>query len=183
MTRRSFPSYTCRRHCSLRVSLKKPNTKSFANMEKHANANGEKRGVDAKGVDELGPPPTAPPSSAPDSKADFVQNFLCESCEQTIPLEDREEHQDWHFAKDLQAQDENGVPSNGASDPPPPTNPAKVSDPVKSDHPPEYAPPAHPPPNRRASGRPTSYRAHTNQVIEAGKIRARDEVCLSAHGE
>lgn len=37
--------------------------------------------------------------------------------------------------------------------------------------PPSYAPPSHPPPTKAVAHRP-----HTNQVIEAARLRAKDEV-------
>ena len=33
-----------------------------------------------------------------------IATYFCQSCSKSIPESDREEHQDWHFAKDLQAQ-------------------------------------------------------------------------------
>ncbi len=47
-------------------------------------------------------------------------------------------------------------------------------------NPPAYAPPGYAPPSSAPPARGTSRaqaRHHTNQVIEAGKLRARDEVC------
>lgn len=48
----------------------------------------------------------------------------------------------------------------------------------KSDLPPGYAPPAGPPPANGASR--AAARNHTNQVVEAAKVRARDEVRSAA---
>lgn len=42
---------------------------------------------------------------------------------------------------------------------------------------PAYAPPAYPPPSQSTST--VRYRPHTNQVIEAAHVRAKDEVCLT----
>ncbi|KAF2159976.1 hypothetical protein M409DRAFT_60379 [Zasmidium cellare ATCC 36951] len=61
-------------------------------------------------------------------------------------------------------------PSNNGEKAPPPTS-NKVAPPTGA--PPAYAPPAGPPPGPGADRR--NIRNHTNQVIEAGKLRARDE--------
>ena len=103
--------------------------------------------------------------------------FLCSRCEQRIPSGEKDEHEDWHFAKDLQEQDHDsaGISPSAAqtSSHVQPRKAKQVSD-SKNDPPPSYAPPSGPPPTnsaRRATGTPR----HTNQVIEAANIRARDE--------
>lgn len=35
-----------------------------------------------------------------------ITTYFCQACQATIPKHERDEHQDWHFAKDLQAQEE-----------------------------------------------------------------------------
>ena len=118
------------------------------------------------------------------------ETHRCERCEQMIPQEAREEHEDWHFAKDLQAQEEPGA---ATSQPPPQAvDPSSMVDSKQNgngntEEPPMYAPPPNPPPNAQNAASfappetapPTRSRAsarnHTNQVIEAAKSRARDE--------
>lgn len=130
-----------------------------------------------------GDAPDAPGWAAPDPDL----TFTCDRCNDTIPSSSVEEHQDWHFAQDLQAQEQDGpVEPPPAADARQPTGSLekaggdnlKTPDPSQ---PPEYAPPPHPPPPRNRTSRSTStstsvLRHHTNQVIEAAKIRARDEV-------
>lgn len=44
-----------------------------------------------------------------------ITSYFCERCMTSLPTEDRDEHEDWHFAKDLQAQDK--VSTNTKSTP------------------------------------------------------------------
>ena len=129
-----------------------------------------------------------------------VDTFLCKRCEKTLPSEERTEHEDWHFAMDLQSDDQNGnsapaptyaspdnkhdtkgsngtAPTFAPPSGPPPNyrNDSKGDTKSSNGTAPGFAPPKHPPPNR-ATNQITAHR-HTNQVIEAGKVRARDEVC------
>jgi hypothetical protein len=118
------------------------------------------------------------------------EEYMCPRCEKSMSFNEKEEHDDWHFAKDLESQEGNGV---ATPQPPPqiyaPPPTAPPSHDVKSQPasdsktgqppgyaPPSYAPPSHPPPAAGAS-RAKAIRHHTNQVIEAAKVRARDEVC------
>lgn len=112
--------------------------------------------------------------------------YLCPRCEKSMSFSEKGEHDDWHFAKDLETQDQGGVAT--LQPPPPVAPPTQDSKPhPASDEksgqppgyaPPSYAPPSHPPPAAGAS-RAKAIRHHTNQVIEAAKIRAIDEVCCS----
>ncbi len=103
--------------------------------------------------------------------------FLCSRCEQGIPTVEKNEHQDWHFAQDLQQQDDDGaivsLPEAHGTSHVQPEKAKQVSD-GKNDRPPSYAPPPGPAPmnNTRSA---TLTRRHTNQVIEAAHVRARDE--------
>ena len=121
--------------------------------------------------------------------------YTCPRCSQTFHVDEKSQHEDWHFAGDLQAQEQ-----NGATSPEPQSQPASTIQPLSSKQgrdskefqPPSYAPPSHPPPSHAASTgyAPPSHphprnatngaatHTHTNQVIEAAKIRARDEVNL-----
>ena len=89
-------------------------------------------------------------ASQPTEDANF-----CARCDRTIPSDEKDQHEDWHFAKDLQAQE--------------------TAEPQANDQPPQFAPPPYPPPNN-AANRAVAIRHHTNQVTEAAKVRARDEV-------
>lgn len=130
-----------------------------------------KHAEDAQNASAPGSPLKGPP--APDSDQ---KTFVCQRCEQTIPLFSRDEHDDWHFAKDLE-EEQDGSSTQGP--PPQLSSPTSKKDAVngahKDDQPPQYAPPAHPPPRNGAS-RTMSRRPHTNQVIEVARLRARDEV-------
>ena len=114
--------------------------------------------------------------------ATSIQTYVCDRCEQKVSTISKDEHEDWHFAEDLQAQEQDG-PSTSQT----PAQASKAPQKLDSTHtgggdmkdqPPQYAPPSHAPPRNRISNRTTTHRPHTNQVIEAAKIRARDEVCL-----
>lgn len=122
-----------------------------------------------------------------------VDWHYCPRCDQTIQLDEKDEHEDWHFAKDLQAQEPAGSiaperpvqashqaqrldikqAGDGKSDQPPEHPPPSYA-------PPSYAPPSHPPPSNGAS-RATASHHHTNPVIEAATVRARDEVHFASH--
>lgn len=108
----------------------------------------------------------------------LTDQYFCSRCDQTIHSGSKDEHEDWHFAMDLQAEDQDRAL---ASERPAPAAPqaqrldlTQAGD-SKSDQPSEYAPPSYPPPRNGAS-RATAIHRHTNQVIEAAKVRARDEV-------
>ncbi len=104
--------------------------------------------------------------------------YFCSRCDQTIDSDEKDEHEDWHFAKDLQAQEQDGAIASGRpaqAAPQAQRQDLKQAGDSKSYQPPDYAPPSYPPPKNGAS-RATAIRRHTNQVIEAAKVRARDEV-------
>ncbi|EXJ62949.1 DNA polymerase eta subunit [Cladophialophora yegresii CBS 114405] len=50
-----------------------------------------------------------------------IAMYLCKACHQSISESDRREHEDWHFARDLQAQDKPAVTSPANSRPPGPS--------------------------------------------------------------
>jgi Ubiquitin-Binding Zinc Finger len=120
--------------------------------------------------------------AALDTSLQTSDEFFCSRCDQNMPSIGKGEHEDWHFAKDLQAQEQDGADVS-QSPPQPPSHPPphaqqrdlKQNDNRGSQGPPEYAPPSQPPPRDGAS-RAIAIRHHTNQVIEAAKVRARDEV-------
>lgn len=110
--------------------------------------------------------------------------YFCPRCEQSMHFNEKDEHDDWHFAKDLEIQDQDSV---APSQPPAQTPQSQQSKPhvatdSKSEQPPGYAPPSYPPPSHppptNGSSRARAIHHHTNQVIEAAKVRARDEVCI-----
>lgn len=47
-----------------------------------------------------------------------IGSFFCQKCSKSIPESDRDEHNDWHFAKDLQAQDKPLAPLQSRGRPP-----------------------------------------------------------------
>lgn len=112
-----------------------------------------------------------------DATQQSSHQYFCSRCNQTISLSEKDEHEDWHFAKDLQAQEDDArAPERPAAAAPQPRmqNP-KHADNSQSNTPASYAPPSYPPPQNAASRATAIYR-HTNQVIEAAQVRARDEV-------
>lgn len=103
--------------------------------------------------------------------------YSCPRCKVSIPSVHKHEHDDWHFATDLQ-EDDYGDPIVSASATHkgthvPPQNGKHASD-SKEDRPPSYAPPPGPAPTTSAY-RTTRTQHYTNQVIEAANVRARDE--------
>jgi hypothetical protein len=106
--------------------------------------------------------------------------YFCVQCYQSIDSNRKDEHEDWHFAKDLEAEDQK-----------PATKQSQICSNVpqlnsKQDVAPDYPPPTYPPPTypppRSAPRVAGPIRHHTNQVIEAAKIRARDEVIADSFG-
>lgn len=92
-----------------------------------------------------------------------------------MPLAGQDEHSDWHFAKDLEAQEttqhQAPVASNLGRSQGPAANDAP---PIASPLPPSYAT------STIAASRTTPIRRHNNQVTIAADVRARDEVHLSS---
>lgn len=116
-----------------------------------------------------------------------MDHYLCKQCEQKVPSHEKEEHEDWHLAMDLQSQEENGSGSGSVAQnhPPqpsiqtkPPPQDTKQNGGGNGHQPPAYAPPSQPPPASGASR--SNIRHHTNKVIEAAALRAKDEVRLSS---
>ena len=44
-----------------------------------------------------------------------IEAYTCDRCSKSIPTSNQEEHEDWHFAKDLQAQERTNATSTGAA--------------------------------------------------------------------
>ena len=95
--------------------------------------------------------------------------YTCDRCDVTVSWNEKEEHDDWHLANDLQAQEEQETP--GTVQPMVSAKNGTNGSTEEDARPPSYAPPSQPPP---ASSRAAAYR-HTNQVIEAATVRARTE--------
>lgn len=104
---------------------------------------------------------------------------ICSRCNQAVTIHEKEQHADWHLATDLQSEETSGESTLHISQKQPQRAEGKQqqSD-GDSDQPPSYAPPAYPPPTSRAGG--TVSRPHTNQVIEAAELRAKDEVRIAS---
>jgi hypothetical protein len=107
--------------------------------------------------------------------------YSCVQCYQLIDSDQKDEHEDWHFAKDLEAEDQAGQKvamkqSQIGSNVP---QLSSKQDVAPDYPPPNYPPPTYPPP-RSAPSVARPIRHHTNQVIEAAKIRARDEVIANS---
>ncbi|KAF2149122.1 hypothetical protein K461DRAFT_297586 [Myriangium duriaei CBS 260.36] len=105
----------------------------------------------------------------------------CDRCGEQIPARAKTEHDDWHLAKDLQEQDEpqhTGAASPASVQPshhPAAQNP-KHHVPDKHTTSPDFAPPSYAPPSTTSqSTRNNDVYSHSNQVIQAGHVRARDE--------
>jgi len=131
--------------------------------------------MDSKGdheKDDLRTNIEAPPTS---------DEFYCARCERDILIAARDEHLDWHLAQDLQLEEETNASNsstqqnhNSQSIPPLPYQTDKNDE----EQVPNYAPPNYAPPATSSNGsRTMATRPHTNQVIEAAKLRAKDEVC------
>jgi len=115
-----------------------------------------------------------------------MDQYQCKRCDQSVAVVDKEEHDDWHFAKDLADQD-GGSGSNAQSSlPVPPSDPSLLKKPADKMNQNDYAPPSYPPPpaqtngaqsrvsSSATNGRPTQ--RYMNVVDRAAELRARDEV-------
>ena len=110
-----------------------------------------------------------------------ADQYLCPRCEKTMILEEKNEHDDWHFAKDLEEQDGAASTEHPTQFAPPPHPPLPQASNAqqhfsvsKNEESPGYAAPSYPPPANGES-RAIAIRHHTNQVTEAAKLRAGDE--------
>ncbi|KAJ9612049.1 N-acetyltransferase eso1 [Cladophialophora chaetospira] len=61
------------------------------------------------------------PNQAPELLQADIATYLCKSCQKPINESDRHEHEDWHFARDLQARDAEAVQGPTNSRPPGPS--------------------------------------------------------------
>jgi len=113
-----------------------------------------------------------------DSLGKLADHFSCSQCGQSLHSSEKEEHEDWHFAKTLEAEDQ--ASTIATARPAQATLKAqqthlKQADTNQKSRPPDYAPPSGPPPSN-GTGRVVANHQHTNKVIEAARIRAKDEV-------
>lgn len=105
---------------------------------------------------------------APNGGSGFdADEYQCEKCNAIINFREKTEHQDWHLAQDLQSQEDEGVSQTA---PPPPSAPTSNATGIVGETPKFTAPSGPPPRTSRAAAS-----NHTNQVIKAAEIRARDE--------
>ena len=113
----------------------------------------------------------------PPSLATDVKSVHCPRCNIDIPTYEKVEHDDWHMAMDLQNQDQSGAPAQANA-------PAQATayQAAQQFAPPSFAPPSHAPPPKEAKISNAQRARHSNKVIEAANVRARDEVCLEVLG-
>ncbi|RPA92566.1 DNA/RNA polymerase [Choiromyces venosus 120613-1] len=73
-------------------------------------------------------PPSSPPLPPPPAEPATEERpmFQCDRCNASLPFEDQDEHQDWHFAKDLAREDRAEV-LKWIAPPPPPAPPTSSS--------------------------------------------------------
>lgn len=90
-----------------------------------------------------------------DVEEQLSDSYFCTQCNTSMPLAEQTEHRDWHMAIDLQASEEAASNTNATS-------------PSSNAVPPSYSSVAH------SNSVSTHY--HTNPVINAANVRARDEV-------
>ena len=116
----------------------------------------------------------------PDTGLRTSNKYLCLRCNLQLDWNEKREHEDWHFAKDLQ-DDEEGweAPTpQGKTPTGPPSQPSTLG--ALGSNQAVYDPPSHPPPSY-VSTSATAIHRHTNPVIDAASVRARDEVCPAAN--
>ena len=101
--------------------------------------------------------------SALDASQQLSDQYFCTRCNQTMHSGEKDQHNDWHFAKDLQAQETMGSSLDS------------IAGPQASDQSSQFSPPPYPPP-KGGTSRAAAVRRHTNQIIKVAEIRARDEV-------
>ncbi|THV97099.1 hypothetical protein D6D27_02307 [Aureobasidium pullulans] len=117
-----------------------------------------------------------------DEKSRLTNKHYCPRCEREIDAQTKAEHDDWHFAKDLDEQDNNAVVSQSQSVAPPsyqsPTDSKSlVQSDMKQDPSFTHAQAMH----QRSGGKQvtgnnaTTSRRHVNAVEEAATLRAKDE--------
>lgn len=116
--------------------------------------------------------------STHDASQQSSDQYVCERCDKTMHSQEKDQHDDWHFAKDLQEQETSEQHGSTGSNLDNPVGP-NVG-PQATDQPPSYLPPPYPP-AKDVPRRAAAVRAHTNQVIMAAEIRARDEVHFTFH--
>jgi Ubiquitin-Binding Zinc Finger len=122
--------------------------------------------VDLQAEEQGGPTASEPPVPAMSKQQELKSQptgddqFFCSRCEKSLPSNEKGGHEDWHLALNLQAQEQAGA---GASERP------------AGDQPPGYAPLSYSQSAYSTTRAMTSHH-HTNQVIEAARVRARDEV-------
>ncbi|KIW71424.1 hypothetical protein PV04_03593 [Phialophora macrospora] len=71
---------------------------------------------------DLGQDDNSHPEQAPRPHQSDIATYFCKACQKSINESDRREHEDWHFARELQAQDTPAVTGPTNSRPPGPPN-------------------------------------------------------------
>jgi len=101
-----------------------------------------------------------------------TEHYICERCDKKVHIDEKTEHDDWHFALGLQEQEGGAVaPAPVNPKPQSPVSASKKAGANGKDQPPGYGNLSY-----QSSANGSSTHQHTNQVIEAARIRARDEV-------
>ena len=82
-------------------------------LQKHDGASAPGRSSEANDriahdSDEPAPRPSPPTRHRPALVQQSITSFFCDQCQESIPVGEEEEHHDWHFAKDLQAEERHG---------------------------------------------------------------------------
>ena len=94
------------------------------------------------------------------SQQSTIEAYFCCKCRQPVPTQERQEHDDWHFAKDLQAHETNSTASTEYQ------GPSNAST-LKQSH-------EHRAPNaskKSAPSRPSGTNGHSTKAIEKGQKR------------
>lgn len=52
-----------------------------------------------------------------------IEKFFCDRCHKSFSVDEQDEHTDWHFARDLQREEQTTVSNNSTAKPPPPPRP------------------------------------------------------------
>ena len=118
-------------------------------------------------------------SAALDAARLESNQYLCSLCGRILDVNEKDEHDDWHLALNLQANEQDAEVARGHTAQVPSILPGQdlsQGGDTNRDDPPSYAPSRMP--NSDGTNRVSSMRHHTNQVIEAAKVRARDEVSV-----
>jgi DNA polymerase eta len=95
-------------------------SKSESGGDPDDNESADETGNDRTGPDDLHDKEEEdqPNDHLPQLRQQDIASYFCPACQKSINEEDRAEHDDWHFAKELQAQDTPAVTGPSNSQPP-----------------------------------------------------------------